>query len=408
MGSFADFLGNIFKAKSKKIGTAEVSDSGDAEMFSAAVSEAAVISVIEMISSLCAVAELKTYRGGKEFKGFEWHNLNVRPNVNQSATEFWKEFYSNLLWRGEALIVPVNGQKIVADNFSVDEYAFRDNIFSCISRGTFTFDRKFKSSEVFYIKYSGRPVRHILEDILSVYSKLFNEASGKYIRSGGNKGVMEIEAAPTGDMDFEEKYSESVNRRMKAYNQAKDATLTLFQGMHYTPNSTSSNAKASNEISDIKNIFDGALTRAAQMYKFPPQLILGQVSGIDDALNLALTACIDPLLDAVSEELSGKEFTTQEYLNGDFIKADTTNIKHVDIFSMAANVEKLISSAFMSVDETREKAGIEPIGEEWAQVHFSTKNQAPINSMMNVAGDEKAGGDKDDDAGEDLEGGEEE
>lgn len=393
MGSFKDFLGNIFKSRFKRIGAAEVAGGDDAEIFTAAVSAAAVISVIEMISSLCAVAELKTYRSGKEFKGFEWHNLNIRPNVNQSATEFWKEFYSNLLWRGEALIIPVNGQKIVAENFCVDKYALRDNIFSGVSRGTFVFNREFKSSEVFYIKYSGRPVRYVLEDILSVYSKLFGEASSKYVRSSGNKGVMEIDAAPSGDVDFEEKYSESVNKRMKAYNQAKDATLTLFQGMRYTPNSTTKST-ASNEITDMKNLFDDALTRAAQMYKFPPQLILGQVSGIDDALNLALTACIDPLLDAVSEELSGKEFTAREYLDGNCIKADTTNIKHIDIFTMAANVEKLISSAFMNVDEVREKAGIEATGEDWAKIHFSTKNQEPITNMV-AAGEESLKGGED-------------
>lgn len=393
MGSFKDFLGNIFKSKSKRIGAAEVAGGDDAEIFTAAVSAAAVISVIEMISSLCAVAELKTYRSGKEFKGLEWHNLNIRPNVNQSATEFWKEFYSNLLWRGEALIIPVNGQKIVAEDFCVDKYALRDNIFSGVSRGTFVFNREFKSSEVFYIKYSGRPVRYVLEDILSVYSKLFSEASSKYVRSSGNKGVMEIDAAPLGNVDFEEKYSESVNKRMKAYNQAKDATLTLFQGMRYTPNNTTKST-ASNEITDMKNLFDDALTRAAQMYKFPPQLILGQVSGIDDALNLALTACIDPLLDAVSEELSGKEFTAREYLDGNCIKADTTNIKHIDIFTMAANVEKLISSAFMNVDEVREKAGIEATGEDWAKIHFCTKNQEPITNMM-AAGNESLKGGED-------------
>ena len=122
------------------------------------------------------------------------------------------------------------------------------------------------------------------------------------------------------------------------------------------------------------------------MFKFPPQLILGEVSGIDDAINLALTACIDPLLNSVSEELSGKEYTAEEYIAGNFIMADTTNIKHIDIFSLAANIEKLISSAYMSVDEVRESSGKMPINEPWAKIHFSTKNQEPITNLTAMGG----------------------
>ncbi|MGN0598914.1 MAG: phage portal protein [Oscillospiraceae bacterium] len=388
MASFKDFLGNIFKFRSRRISADAVVGDDEQELFTGAVNAVAVICVIEMISSLCAVAELKTYKGGKEFKGLEWHNLNIRPNVNQSATEFWKEFYSNLLWNGEVLVIPYGNQKIIADGFTVTEYALLDNIFSGVYKGDFTFGRTFKSSEVFYVKYSERPVRRVLEDILTVYSKLFGEAAKKYIKSGGSKGIMEIEADPSGDIDFEEKYSKSIDERMKKFNQAKDATLTLFKGMRYTPSSTSANAKASNEISDIKGLFDGALTRAAQMYKFPPQLILGEVSGIDDAINLALTACIDPLLNSVSEELSGKEFTAAEYLAGDFIMADTTNIKHIDIFSLAANIEKLISSAYMNVDEVRESSGKMPVNEPWSKIHFCTKNQEPITNLAVMGGGE--------------------
>lgn len=390
VASFKDFLGNLFKIPTKSSSSEAIVSSGENEtFFTNVVNAAAVISVVELISSLCAVAELKTYKDGKEYKGLEWHSLNVRPNVNQSATEFWKEFYSNLLWNGEVLVIPYQNQKIIADGFTHTEYALRDDIFSGVYKGNFTFNRYFTASEVFYLKYSERPVRRVLEDILFVYSKLFNEASNKYIRSGGSKSVIEVGSAPVGDIDFEEKYSKSIDERMKKFNEAKNATLTLFPGMKYSPSTTPSNAKSSNEISDIKSLFDGAVTRAAQMFKFPPQLVLGEVSGIDDAVNLALTACIDPLLNSVSEEFSGKEFTPEEYIAGNFIAADTTNIKHIDIFSLAANIEKLITSAYMSVDEVREKSGIIPTGEPWAQIHFSTKNQEPITNFATPGGGEQ-------------------
>lgn len=388
MSSFRDFLGNLFRMPSKSTNREVIVSGGDDyAVCTNAINSFAVISVIDMIASMCACAELKTYRAGIEHIGYEWYNLNVKPNANQSATEFWTEFYSTLLWEGEVLVVPVNGQKIIAESFSIEEYALRENIFTGVYRKGFTFSKVFKASEVFYIRYSNHRLKSILADIEAVYNQLFNEAANKYIKSGGSKGVMEISTAPSGDVDFEEKYSESISNRLRKFNQAKDGVLTLFEGMKYNPNSTPSNAKSSNEITDIKNLFDAAVTRAAQAFKIPPQLMLGDVSGIDDAINLMLTVCIDPLLYAVSEEFSGKEFTADEYIAGNYIAADTTNIKHIDIFSLAPNIEKLITSALLSPEETRGKAGLSPINEEWAKQHFYTKNMAPVTELNQTGGE---------------------
>ncbi len=389
--TFKEFLGSFFKKSSKHVSREAVSDGGGYEkLYTGAINGFAVFSVIDMIASLCAAAELKTYKDGKPFKGLEWHNLNIRPNANQSSTEFWKEAYSKLLYEGELLIVPVSGRKIIADSFSIDEYALRENIFTGVTRGSFTFNKAFKSSEIFFIRYSNKRVKPLLDGVLSVYSELYGEAANNYIRSGGSKGVIEVESLPAGDPKLEEEYSKSLNKRMKSFNRARDATLTLFQGMKYTELKGNGGGK---EIADIKSIFDGAMTRAAQALKVPPQLVLGEVSGINDAIDYMLTVCIDPLLNAVSEELSGKEFTPDEYISGSFIAADTTNIKHIDIFSLAPNIEKLISSAFANIDETRERAGLHPTGEDWAQVHFCTKNQEPITNL-NIMGDTMEGGKK--------------
>lgn len=389
--TFKEFLGNFFKKSSKSISGNISSESGSyEELYTGAISVFALFAVIDMVASLCAAAELKTYENGKPFKGLEWHNLNVRPNVNQSATEFWKEAYSKLLYEGKLLIVPVNGQKIIADSFSLDEYALRENVFTGVTRGSFTFNKAFTASEVFYMQYSNQKAKSILDGVLSVYSELYSEAANNYIRSGGSKGVIEVDTLPAGDPKLEEDYSKSLNKRMKEFNRARDATLTLFQGMKYTELKNSGGGK---EISDIKSIFDGAVTRAAQAFKVPPQLVLGEVSGINDAIDYMLTVCIDPLLNVVSEELSGKEFTPAEYISGKYIAADTTNIKHIDIFSLAPNIEKLISSAFANVDETREKAGLHPTGEKWAQIHFCTKNQEPVTNLT-VMNDTAEGGEK--------------
>lgn len=371
---FSELLRRLFKIPNV---TSNVQNSGtisESDIRSAAVTSFATFSVIDIIASLCSKAEFKVYQNNQEFKGREWYSLNVKPNVNQSSTEFWREAVSNLLFCNELLIVPFGEQKIIADNFSIDEYALRENVFKNVRRGTFTFNKAFTASEVFYIKYSFENATPILRAIFDTYTTLYNEATQKYIASGGQKGTLEIPALASGVDDFESKYADLMNNRFKSFFKAKNAVLPLWNGMKYTPSSSTSTQKSSSEISDIKTLFDEAITRASQAYKFPPQLVRGEVSGIKDAIDYGLTTCIDPLLNCISEEFSGKEFTPDEYLNGNYIEADTTNIKHVDIFELAPNIDKLISCGFSSVDEAREKAGLKPTGEEWAQDHFMTKN----------------------------------
>ena len=46
----------------------------------------------------------------------------------------------------------------------------------------------------------------------------------------------------------------------------------------------------------------------------------------------------------------------------------------ISIHAPRERSDKLIASGMLSVDETRDKAGLIPTGEAWAQSHYITKN----------------------------------
>ena len=333
-----------------------------------------------MIASLIAKCEFKTYKNGKEFKGYEWYSLNVKPNKNQNSTAFWQEVIGKLLFYGEVLVISVNNQLIIADDFQKDEYAVKETEFTQVSRGDLTFNRKFKMSDVLYLRYSNNDVMSIINNIFGMYEKLIESASNKYIKAGGQKGILEISALAQGDKDFEKKYTKLMNEHFKSYFNANDAVLPLWEGMKFVPTTSDSAKKTTNEITDISKLVDDAMSRAAQAFKVPPALVRGDVAGIKDAVDMLLTVCIDPLADMIGEELTGKKFTPDEVISGQYIGVDTTCIKHIDIFDIAANADKLISSSMLSPDETRDKAGLNPTGEEWAQKHYMTKNYSNAES----------------------------
>lgn len=340
----------------------------------------ALFATVETIATLLSKIEFKTYENGKPYKGYEWYSLNVRPNVNQNATEFWQEAICKLLYDQEVLIFPIGEQKIIADYFSKDEKAVTETIFSQISRGDFNCRQSFNISEVIYLKYSNENVRGLIHNIFDMYNNLISEAADKYERAGGQKGTLEISAQASGDKDFENRYKDLMNNRFKSFFNSKNAVMPLYTGYKYTAQGADSVKKSTSEISDIKNLFDEAMSRAAQAYKMPPALVRGEVAGLEQAFDIMLTY-LDPLANMISEEFTGKLYTVDEVIDGCYIKADTTCIKHVDIFDIAGNADKLISSGIACIDEVRERVGLYELFSELSQKHWITKNYESIEKM---------------------------
>lgn len=355
-----------------------------------AIDSFAVFTTVEMIASLLSKCEFKTYQKGKEFKGYEWYSLNVKPNKNQNATQFWQEVFCKLLYYQEVLIVNIQGQKIIADNFSKKENAIAESIFTGVSRGDITFNREFSSSEVLYLKYSNSNVKSLLQNVYGLYGKLISEASDKYLKAGGQKGILTVDPIARGEPDFEKKYATLMQDYFKSYFNSKNAVLPLWKGLSYEPQTTDNVKKSTSEITDIKSLVDDAISRAAQAYKIPPALIRGEVAGLKDAFDMMLTVCIDPLANMASEELTGKQFTADEIIKGNHIDADTTCIKHIDIFDIATSVDKLISCGFASIDETREKAGMAAKNEDWSKKHWITKNYQDVEDLKGGENNEQS------------------
>ncbi len=374
---FFDWLGNLFtknngsQAAHDNSVTVNVSDYR-ASPDHIAIDAFATLTVVQMIANLIGKCEFKTYQSGREVKGMNWYALNVRPNVNQNSTEFWQEYVSRMLVFGDALIVQNGKQYIIADNFSFADEAIRQIRFENVSRAGVSLGTHY-IEDVIYSKYSAFNCNYPSASMSGMYEELLRSAKKKYIQSGGQKGTLEIPALAQSERDFEKRYTQLMNEHFKNFFNAQNAVLPLWNGVKYVSASTAGTQKQTNEISDISRLVDDALARKAQQYKVPVSLVRGDVAGVNDAVNMMLTTCIDPLADILSEEITAKIYGT-EVLKGNFAKVDTSCIKHIDIFEIATNADKLISCGMLSPDEVRIKAGETPTGEEWAKKHYVTKN----------------------------------
>lgn len=346
-----------------------------------AIQAHALFTIIELISSLMSKCEVKVYKNGEEYRKQTYDILNFQPNRNQNAVEWKKEFFTKLLYDKAVLAVQRNDQLFIADGYNLEKRVLKDYLFTEVQRQDFKFTGSFSMRDVIYCEYGNVNADKFMDNIFNFYTKLMDTAAAKYHRSREEKGILKVSARAAGDPNYEETFKELMSEYFKDYFGKGNSVLPLFEGYEYAPGTAESTKKYSNEITDVRAIFEDALMRAAQAYKVPLSLVRGDVAGVKDSYNIMLTNCIDPLAEQISKELSNKLFTQDERIRGCEIVFDTTNVKHNDLFDIASGADKLIASGAASIDEVRHHAGLKELGEDWSTKHYITKNYATVDMI---------------------------
>jgi len=375
---FIDWIKEIFGNKSRVSLNEKSIESQQVQL---EVEYFAIVSAINMIAGSISKCEFKTFMKNKPLREDEYYLWNIEPNKNQNSSQFLQELVSKLLYYNEVLVIEVNGQLIIADDFSQNEYALYENTFTNVSRGTMTFNRTFTMSEVLYFKLGSDDIRKLLSRLIKGYNNLLNMAIAKYKRSGGRKGIAKVDKAPSGDGDYQKKIDDLFNNRFKSYFEAENSVLHLPKGVEYNEQNGEGNKKSTSEIVDIQNLTKEVFERVAQAVKIPPALLRGDIADVDKITDNYLTFCIDPLADIIEEEITRKRYGKSAFISGSYLSVDTTCIKHIDLFSISTAFDKLIASGGYSIDELRIKAGDIPLNTPWSKKHWMTKNYEDIENL---------------------------
>jgi HK97 family phage portal protein len=331
-----------------------------------------------MIAGTVAKCEFKTYVKGNEVKSDEYYLWNIEPNDNQNGSQFMQELITKLLSRNEALVVEVNGKLLIADSFSRTPFALFPDSFTGVTCGDLTFDKTFSMSDVLYFRLNYHDIRLFLSQLMSGYSDILDMAVGKYKRSGGRKGIVKGNRTRTGDKKQREEIDNLFNNQFKNYFEAENAVVELPSGLEYSEQTGDGSKKSTSEVADIQGITKEAIARVAQAVSMPPALLQGDIADVSTVTDNYLTFCIDPLLDLIETEIIRKRYGKAAFLANTYLRIDTTCIRHIDIFSIAEQANKLIADGVYSVDEIRQKIGDTPLNTWWSKKHWMTSNYADI------------------------------
>lgn len=333
---------------------------------------------VNLIASCIAKCNFKTFINSKENKADMFYRWNVEPNVNQNSTEFIQKLISKLLLNNECLVIEVNGQYFVADSFSREEFAVKEDYFEQVTVKDFTFDKRFYMHEVLYYKYNNEDIRGYINNLMYDYNELLSMAKNKYKRAGGRKGIANIEAVKKGDKEYDKQIDDLFQNKFKTYFESENAVINLPKGVTYEEITGEGSKKATNELGDIINLLNTSFSAVGQALRIPPALLRGETANIEDLFNNFLTFCIDPIVDLIETE-NNRKLYGKNVIEGSYMKIDATTIKHIDMFSIAEKIDKLIASGTTCIDEIRTAIRLQPIGDEYSTKHWITKNYRDIN-----------------------------
>ena len=346
------------------------------------VRELAFDSCVNLLANAVSKCEVKTYLNGEEHKGAEYYKWNFAPNQNENSSAFWNKLIRKMYRDGAVLVVESGGNLLVADNWVRQEFALRDDVFSQVTVGDFTFSRAFTASDVLFFQCAAENVKQVIDGLYSSYAQLIAYGMNGYKKSRGEKGTLELDANLAGDAKFQEAFNNIKNEGFKKFAEADNAIMPLYRGMKYT--ALSSKTYNSDTTRDIRAMIDDVTDFTARGIGVPACLVNGNVQNVDSATNQLLTFGVDPLVDNLQTEINRKRYG-KEVLRGNYLKFDTQHIKHIDLLEASSGIDKLVGSGTVCINDIRGLLGLPLISEPWAWEHYITKNYSAVIETMNAA-----------------------
>lgn len=346
-----------------------------------------------MIANAVARCEFRTFRDGKEIREREHYLWNVEPNANQNSTAFLHKLVAKLLVDNEALVISTQQRKgydalVVADAWLQNgDYPSRQNEYVNVQVGDVSYEKTFREREVLHLKLNHINVKPVLDGLYGAYWRLISAAVKRYEWDKGQHWKVHVDQLASGAEDFTENFTRMIEQQVKTFLDSNSAILPEFDGYAYT----NEGGKANVELADIQAQMKDVLGFTAKALQIPAVLVDGSIQGTEDAQGRFLTGCIDPICDQLQEEINRKRYGYDRMQAGDYLRVDTSSIRHFDMFANAANVEKLVGSGAFTINDVLRSAGLPTIPELWADEHYMTKNIAALGAETTALGGAEGG-----------------
>lgn len=368
MGVFQSFF-DIFK-KNSEIESSYDFDALIDEYHTLYLKHLAVDTCAEFLARSFGRSEFRIRKNGEPLKN-EWtYLLNVRPNLDQSASSFWQQVVYKLITQNEVLIVlSDDDQLLIAESYVRKEYALYEDYFESVWLKGYEFKRKFPMSEVIFLQYNNndlsRYVRGLYEDYASLYNRMVEVAMRNH----------QIRATVTGkegrgfDDKLQKRAQSYIDKVYAKFSKESIAIVPVQAGLEYNE-LTNTVGETDQSIDELKKLKRQFVDEVADILGIPSTILHGELADLESAQTVLNKYCLKSLNKKIEDELNAKIIDKTEFVNGTEIKV--VGVDKKDIFDLADAVDKLISSGGFNRNEIRKEVDYESIdgGDEF----YITKN----------------------------------
>ena len=370
-----DWLGDIFRRQ--KSG---VTDPASFDTLCVGLSEKilvrdfAINTAINFIGNSLSLSEFATYKKGEEDKADIYYKLNVQPNLNYSASRFWKKLVERIVYDGEALIIKQKDDYYVADSFTKESRVFYPSRYTDVIIDNYPIKRTYNETDVLYFKLSEKNILNTINALYDDYSKLVEYSKASYKKNNAKRGILNIPTNYPQTEKAQEKLKKLLNDQIqKFYGAENGAVLPLTNGITYEDISSDSYKNAT-DSRDIRNLIDDIFDFTAIGFGIPPALLKGSANDLESTVDRFIKFGVEPFCEMIEDEINRKFYSKTAYLNNSYVAIDTSRLKTTNLSQLAGVVDVLTRNGVNNIDENRKLLGMEPLRTEESQKRRITKN----------------------------------
>lgn len=377
MGLFSLFMDSIARNKvSDWIPEIDFGDEVAQRIYLKTMAKDTVLNFVARTMS-STVVELRNKDGTDKS---EWeYVLNVRPNKNMSASDFWQKFFYRLLDENEVLaIFTEDNQLLIADDFSKKEYAVYDDIFEGVTVKGHIFKKKYKMSEVIYMEYNNDKLDKFTKGLFEDYGELFGRIVEVAMRNNQIRATVGIEATGTlkDQKDPEGKTKNDrlqnfINKIYESFRTKSVAIVPKMKGFTYEEY-TNKQGVSNQSLDELNKMITSLIDDIANAIGVPTALIYGEKAQLKENTDAFREYCTSKLVKKTKDELNAKVLTKKEYQKG--VEVEVRGVLQRDPFEYAIQIDKIISSSFFTPNQALRAFGYKESDDPEMNKHVRTKN----------------------------------
>jgi len=309
----------------------------------------------------------------------DWHYLlNVRPNTDQSAADFWQKFVYELIYENEVLVILTDtNDLLIADSFTRDEYAVYPDVFRDVTVKDYTFQRTFKMDEVIYLTYNNEKLTSFMDGMFDDYANLFSRLIEVSLRKNQIRGIVSVDSTQSLDDKKQSKLQNFIDKLFASFRNNSIALVPKLKGFEYEEvASGENNGQSVDELTKVKK---SLIDDVANILGIPNALIHGDLSDYETSIKAYVRFGNSPIVKKIQDELNAKIITKQDYLSG--TRVDVFGLTERDLIENAEAVDKLVASGAFTRNEVRELFGAERSDNPELDKFVITKNYQSAGSV---------------------------